>query len=192
MKRSARRYGLALGVGALAFAGCGGGERQDANEPSGSFTLSVVEAKFPREQRLADRSELVLQVRNEGEETVPNVAVTVDSFTRRSEQRGLADPERPVFIVDSGPRGGTTAYVSTWALGQLSPGELKTFRWRVTAVRPGTHTVNYTVAAGLDGKAKAQGAAGEAVQGAFVVDVAGEPAQARVDPETGKVIRDSE
>lgn len=174
---------------ALAVAGCGGGdERQDADEPEGDYAMEIVSAEFPREQRLAERAEMVITVRNSGKEAVPNVAVTVDSFTRRSEQERLADPERPVWILDSGPKGGVTAYVNTWSLGRLSAGELKTFRWRVTAVKAGTHTLNYRVGAGLDGKAKAVAEEGENIEGAFVVDVADAPAQSRVDPETGNVV----
>ena len=38
---------------AAAFAaGCGGGERQDANEPSGTFKVDVVKASFTKKQRL--------------------------------------------------------------------------------------------------------------------------------------------
>ena len=53
---------------------------------------------------------------------MPNVAVTVNSFAARSEQAGLADPERAVWIVDASPRGGDTAYTNTWALGPLAAG----------------------------------------------------------------------
>jgi len=55
------------------------------------------------------------------------------------------------------PAIGETAYVGTWALGPLKPGEQKTFRWDVTAVRAGPYEITYEVAAGLDGKAKAGG-----------------------------------
>lgn len=179
-----------VAVSVLAIAGCGGGERQDADEPAGTFTVEVVDADFPLKQSLAKQAEMVIKVRNAGQEAVPNVAVTVDSFTRRSEQAGLADPNRPLWIVDSAPRGGVTAYVNTWALGRLAPGETKKFRWRVTPVKPGTHTIEYRVAAGLDGKAKAASAGGAEPAGKFVVDVSDEPAQSRVDPETGRVVRE--
>ena len=59
------------------------------------------------------------------------------AFSRRSEQAGLADPNRPVWIVDDGPRGGETAYTNTWALGRVAPGQTKTFEWRVTPVEAG-------------------------------------------------------
>ena len=40
---------------------------------------------------------------------------------------------------EAAPKGGETAYVDTWALGPLSPGQERTFRWGVTAVRPGKY-----------------------------------------------------
>jgi len=179
----------ALAATTIAFAGCGGGERQDENEPSGTFALEVVDATFPKAQSLAARSEMKITVRNgEAEKRVPVVAVTVDSFSKDSTQSGLADPSRPVWVIDQGPVGGDTAYTNTWALGSLDPGETKTFSWKVTPVQSGTHTVKYKVAAGLDGKAKTA----SELAGDFTVAISGEPAQARVDPETGEVERDAE
>ena len=56
---------------------CGGGARQDANEPSGIFPVAVPIASFPAFQRLAQRTHLVIAVRNAGSKTIPNVAVTI-------------------------------------------------------------------------------------------------------------------
>jgi hypothetical protein len=176
---------LALGV-----AGCGGGQRQDAHEPSGTFPVAIVRASFPAKQHLAKSERFVIAVRNTGSQAVPNLAVTVDSFASRSEQAGLADPSRAVWIIDDGPRGGDTAYTNTWALGRLEPGQTRRFVWRVTAVQPGTHTVKWQVAAGLNGKAKATLAGNRAPAGSFTVDVSDKPAQAKVDPDTGKVVRE--
>ena len=179
-----------LAAAALALPGCGGGERQDANEKAATFTVEVVRASFPREQRLAKQSEMQIAVKNAGSETLPNVAVTVDSFSRRSQQPGLADPERPVWIVDEAPPGGTTASTNTWALDGLAPGQTKRFRWKLTAVEPGSYKVKYTVAAGLDGKAKARTARGDSpVTGTFAVRIQSKPSRARVNPETGEVER---
>src|SRR3712207_6765830 len=116
MRRTGRWIAL---VGCLAVAaGCGGGDaRQDADEPSGTWTVEVVEAEFPRSQRLAEPATLRIQVRNTEDRALPNVAVTVEEFSQRSDQAGLADASRPVWIVDDAPRGGTTAYTNTWALG---------------------------------------------------------------------------
>ena len=179
-----RRLHLACtGLCAIALASCGGGERQDANEPEGKFKVEVVSATFPDEQKLAKRSELEIVVRNaEEKRTVPNIAVTVKGFDEQRDNAELADPSRPVFVIngipkeigtfpeakEAAPEGGETAYVGTWALGPLKPGEKKTFRWNVTAVRAGPYKITYEVAAGLDGKAKAVGVAGDdAPEGRF-------------------------
>jgi hypothetical protein len=185
--------GLRLGtVGtllALAIAGCGGGARQDANEPSGTFDVAVVKDSFPTSQHVARQSRLRIAVRNAGSTTIPNVAVTVKGFTRRDTQQGLADPTRPVWIVDRGPKGGDTAYVGTWALGALGPGRTRTFEWRVTPIQAGHYAVKYEIVAGLDGKAKARTKNGGRPAGSFSVVVSGKPADARVDPATGQVVR---
>jgi hypothetical protein len=158
----------------LAIAGCGGGERQDENEPKGNFPVEVVDATFPEKQKLAKNSELVVTVRNAGNDTIPNIAMTVNGFDRREKNPDLADPNRPVFAIngvqveiagfpeakDAGPRGCDTAYVNTWACGPLKPNAQKTFRWSVTAVKAGDFTINWKVAAGLNGKAKAVAAGG--------------------------------
>jgi hypothetical protein len=182
----------AASVAAVAVAGCGGGERQDAAEPSGTFQVDVVSASFPTKQHLAKSERFVIAVRNSGAKAVPNVAVTVSSFASRSEQAGLADPSRVVWVIDAAPRGGNTAYTNTWALGRVAPGQTRRFEWRVTAVQTGTHTVKWQVAAGLNGKAKATLSGNRAPAGSFMVDVSAKPAQARVDPATGKVVREGD
>jgi hypothetical protein len=185
--------GAAL-LGAIAVSSCGGAERQDANEPEGRFPVEVVSAEFDTAQKLAKRSELEIVVRNSGRKVVPNVAVTVNGFDVRLEGRGLADPERPVFVIngepkeiggfpeskEAAPEGGETAYVDTWALGRLRPGERKAFRWSVTAVRPGPYRLRYEVAAGLDGKAKAVTAAGGTPRGQFRGSVSDAAPETRV------------
>jgi hypothetical protein len=183
---------IAASVAAVAVAGCGGGERQDAAEPSGTFQVDVVSASFPTKQHLAKSERFVIAVRNSGAKAVPNVAVTVSSFASRSEQAGLADPSRAVWVIDAAPRGGNTAYTNTWALGRVAPGQTRRFEWRVTAVQAGTHTVKWQVAAGLNGKAKATLSGNRAPAGSFTVDVSAKPAQARVDPATGKVVREGD
>ena len=186
----------------LAIAGCGGGERQDENEPEGNFPVEVVEAKFPEDQKLAKSSDLVVTVRNAGDETIPNIAMTVNGLDRREKNPDLADPNRPVFALngvqveiagfpeakDAAPRGCDTAYVNTWACGPLTPGQEKTFRWSVTAVKAGDFRVSWRVAAGLDGKAKAvQTGGGPAPRGSFSGNVSDEAPDVRV-ADDGKTI----
>jgi hypothetical protein len=192
-----------VGVGVL-LTGCGGGASQNAHEPSGSFQLQVLHASFPAQQAVARPSVFELQVRNSGAHTVPNVAVTVDSFNYASTYTGLSADKRPIWAIEQGPGtvakapvnsqevstpgGGQTAYVNTWALGALAPGQTQTFTWHVVPVKAGTHTVSYSVAAGLAGKSKAVLASGGPVQGHFTVDIASAPPTTHVDPDTGRIV----
>jgi hypothetical protein len=179
----------------LVVAGCGSGERQDENEPEGNFPVEVVAAKFPEDQKLAKRSDLVVTVRNAGQETIPNIAVTVDGFDEDANNPDLADQSRPIFALngvqveiagfpeakEAAPRGCDTAYVNTWACGPLKPNRQKTFRWSVTAVKAGEFNVEWKVAAGLDGKAKAVApGGGPAPRGAFSGTISDEAPDVRV------------
>ena len=185
-------------IGAVAaivvLSSCGAGARQDAYEPSGNFTVAVPVATFPSFQRLAQQTHLVISVRNSGSQTIPNVAVTITNpvygtaaqafgYLLSDTTQGLASRSRPVWIIDrppgpcnfackvGGPGGAVTAYANTWALGPLRPGVTATFDWAVTAIKPGTHFVQYRVAAGLNGKAKAVLADGGIPTGKFKVTV---------------------
>jgi len=191
-------------LGALA-SGCGGSERS-AHEPKGVYTVEVVGAHFPLKQAIAHDLRLAMIVRNAGAKTIPNVAVTLDSFYYTSTYPKLSVRKRPVWIVNTGPGGtatdppvrseevnppggGETAYVNTWALGALGPGKSRLFLWKVTPVKAGLHIVHYTVSAGLDGKSVARLAGGGRPTGAFVAHIAPVPPPTHVNPETGEVVR---
>ncbi|MGI9019965.1 MAG: hypothetical protein ACR2G3_04565 [Solirubrobacterales bacterium] len=202
---------MALSGAVVAMSGCGGSEelRQDAEEPSGEFPVEVADAKFPTRQRLAQTSDLSLGVENIGEEQIPDLAVTIciDSceadgpFSLRSEQPGLASPNRPVWILeqdypkllepgissnelDGEPTAGAeAAQTNTFSFGAVAPGDELAAVWRVTPVRAGTYTVNYEIAAGLTGKAKAIAADGSPAEGSFVVTITDEPPNATVKPD---------
>jgi hypothetical protein len=185
-------------VAALFLTACGGGSRQDEDEPSGSYRLEITRAEFPERQQLAESSTFLVEVRNEDDKTVPNIAVTVKTdpgvqgespvaFGQREDNPDLADPSRPVWIVDEGPKGGETAYTNTWQLGALKPGATARFEWKLTAVQAGDYTVNYEVAPGLDGKAILADNSTKA-NGSFDVTITDKPAQTRVD-EDGNVVR---
>jgi hypothetical protein len=172
----------------LGVAGCGRGTRQDAAEPAQTYRVAIVRSSFPARQRLAAPARLVVEVRNTGKSTVPNVAVTVDSFSARSERSDLADAQRPVWVIDRPPEGSTTAYTNTWALGPMFAGETKQFAWRVTPVQTGTHRLRFRIAAGLAGRAKAVLSGNRAPERELTVRISSRPARARVDPETGAVV----
>jgi hypothetical protein len=201
--------GVAISVGLSA---CGGGTRQDANEPSGNFPVAVDTATFPSSQRLAQHSRMVITVKNTGSKAIPDIAVTitdpkwgtsVQAFGQHVSMAGLASHSRPVWIVDhapdpggkcgfscsqGGPGGAATAYANTWALGRLAPGHSAKFIWAVTAVAPGKYTLHYRIAAGLNGKAKATLVGGGVPQGTFEVNISRAPAQSYVTG-SGKIVQ---
>ncbi len=193
-------------TGLALLAGCGGGERQDEDEPEGDFEVEVSRASFPKKQSLAQSSNLVITVRNAGEVAIPNVAVTVNGFEFRKDDEALADNERPQFVVNGVPReiggladakdatplGCDTAYVNTWACGRLEPGDDKSFRWSVTAVKAGPYRISYLVAAGLSGNARAVGAdGGEPPRGTFAGTVSSAPPEVRIGDDGQTVVEGS-
>ena len=197
---SAPRLILPLLAALVALSGCGGGEAQDANETEGTFRLEVADATFPAKQSIAEATTMRIRVRNPEQRTVPNVAVTVETkgakagdgvtaFGQKSDDARLADSSRPIWILDEEPKGGTSAYSNTWSLGPLKAGETKTFEWKLTAVEPGSYSLAYRVAPGLDGKARL--AAGSKARGIFTVQVADDPVPARVNSK-GQVVRGEE
>jgi hypothetical protein len=123
-------------LAAIALAGCGGGDRQDADEPKGNFPLQIVDATFPTEQTLAQTSNLTIVVRNPGPKRVPVVSVTVkcpeqkggsggspsgasasSGFSYRTTYPGVADPSRPRFVVNTVP----TRTPRVYDQGRLDP-----------------------------------------------------------------------
>jgi hypothetical protein len=203
---------IAAGAAVVALSACGGGTRQDVGEPSGNFTVGLPTASFPASQRLAERTRMVISVRNAGTKTIPNIAVTItdpavgtaaQAFGELLGTSGgaqlLASRSRPVWIIDrppgrcrysclaGGPGGAVTAYSNTWALGALRPGATATFQWGVTAVKAGTHVVQYQIAAGLNGKAKAVLADGRRPVGRFRITIHSAPQQSYVNAQ-GQVV----
>jgi hypothetical protein len=206
-----RRCGIIAGVAAtLALAACGSGARQDAQEPKGRFPVAISTASFPAAQTLSQHTHLVIAVRNAGSKTIPDIAVTIcnvtcafpapkgegstaQAFGQDVEQPYLANPSRPIWVIDSAPgackyscaQGGqgsaVTSYTNTWALGPLRAGQTVRFDWALTAVSAGKHTVAWEVAAGLNGRARAIAGDGGKPQGSFAVDIGAKPPQSYVN-----------
>ena len=149
--------------------------------------MEVVASDFPKQQKLAQSSDLMITVRNSGDETVPNVAVTLKGLDYRATQPDVANAERPQFAVNGVPReiggfpeakdatplGCDSAYVNTWACGPL---------------KPGPYDISWRVAAGLNGKAKAVAAGGGAApSGSFTGTVSNKAPDVRI-AEDGKTV----
>ena len=199
-------YGRVTGFAALAasllLVACGGGEeRQDVDEVERTYPMEVVTSEFPTRQRLAERTQLRIGVRNSGNRPIPDLAVTIslaeevgrnslEPFSIRVPDPNLAVPDRPVWILESGfpqlaganeSAGATTANAKTFAFGELPPGETLEAVWEVTPVRAGDWRLTYVVDAGLYGKARAETEDGQRPIGSFAVRISDEPPQTRVD-----------
>jgi hypothetical protein len=231
--KARRRIGIGTlsALLAVSIAACGGGSPQDATEPSGDFPVAITRADFPSRQQLAQNTNLTLTVENTGDESLPDLAITIfttsnantggsgnstttttgtgtgqpesgsepqaqGSFSVRSDQPGLAIPSRPVWILEEGfPKlagqtqsaGAEAAQTDTFSFGPLAAGDSREMIWNVTPVQPGTYTVHYRVAAGLQGKAKAVTGDGSVPEGEFVVRISNTPPQTRVN-DSGQVV----
>lgn len=195
------------GVGGPAANSAGDPPAHSGGDPPGRFEVRV-RSSFPARQRLAAQTRFVVRVTNIGHATIPNVAVTVtnprygdaaQAFGLLLPQGGpgqpiLASRTRPVWIVEQapgpcayscrgrGPGAAATAYTDTWALGRLSPGALATFDWRLEAVRAGTYSIRYRVAAQLSGRAMVITAADRPAGGQHTVTISSAPQSTYVEP----------
>ena len=75
---------LLIVLSAAGISACGGGERQDADEPSGNFPVQIVSADFPSKQQLAQNTNLTLSVANTGDKTIPDLAITIFTASNAS------------------------------------------------------------------------------------------------------------
>jgi hypothetical protein len=76
--------GLLVALSAAGISACGGGERQDVDEPSGNFPVQIVSADFPSKQKLAENTNLTLSVANTGDRTIPDLAITIFTTSNAS------------------------------------------------------------------------------------------------------------
>lgn len=195
---------------AMGLPACGGGEDEPSgtSEPEGTFRAEVVTAEFPTAQRLGQTSLLRLGVRNTGERVIPALTVTISvagpqgrasrlPFGFRDPQPGLAQPDRPVWVLaegypkragDPAPGGAETSNQKTFSLGRLEPGETTEWVWKVSAVETGRHVVLYRVGVGLSGTARTETDAGVQPGGTFAVRVSSAPPNTVVTDD-GRVVQ---
>jgi len=187
----------------LLVAGCGGGAKQTVGEPEHTYKIEVPEITFKPEQAIGRPAKMRIKVRNADKKTIPNIAVTLDSFYYTEKYPELASTQRPIWVVEKGPGappqapvqsqavsppgGGQTAYDNTWALGSLAPGHTQLFEWTVIPVKSGVHHVNVEISAGLAGQAKATLPNGGVLRARFRSEIAPAPPSRHVNPSTGRV-----
>jgi hypothetical protein len=203
--RSRSRAGAAAAVLAaaattLSLAACGGESSADSNEPAGAYPVKVVGAELPARQRLGQTSLMKVGVRNTGDRTLPTLTITVSiagregqasslPFGYRDPEPGLAQPDRPVWVLASGyprvagsPARGPIepALRKTFAFGPLKPGRTTEAIWKLSAVRAGRYSVLYDVGAGFNPEAKARTAAGTEPGGSFTARIVTPPPNVEV------------
>ena len=195
--------GVALATGASACSGSGETD-QFPNDRPGEYTVEVTSATFPAVQRVARTYDMVLTVRNVGDEAVPDINVSVDlpgrdstlAFAYRTPQAGVAAPQRPVWVIEEGypklagtvGRGGAgTSSRRTFQFGTVPPGQSAKMVWRVTAVQPGPMEVSWVVDAGLAPDVQAVDRSGQVPEGLFRVRVNNQPRLTRVN-DNGEVV----
>jgi hypothetical protein len=176
-------------VAAIVLAGCGG---SSSSEPSGTREVKVTTASFPREQSLGQTSLLRIGVRNESEHPIPALTYTVSiagrqghgatiPFAIRDPQPGLAQPDRPVWVLaehypklsgSSAPGGAEGAALKTYTFGPLKPGATGQAVWKLSAVRKGRYQLRYSI--GSTGEVKLETAGGGKPRGTLAATISPE------------------
>jgi hypothetical protein len=165
---------------ALLVTACGGEESSDANEAAGKYPVKVTDVDFPARQFLGQTSLLRMGFRNTGRKTIPALTVTISVAGREGEasnlpfgirdpQPGLAQPDRPVWVLAARypkfagspePGGAESSNPKTYVFGELKPGATANAVWKLSAVKTGSWTLRLAVDAGLGGQAQAVTAGG--------------------------------
>lgn len=192
---------------AMSIAACGGDSSSDANEAAGRYPVKVTSAEFPTSQNLGQTSLMRLGIRNVGSKTIPTLIVNISiagkegqtstlPFTIHDPQPGLAQPDRPVWVLSaryprfagsSEPAGAEASNQKTYDFGPLKPGATANLVWKLSAVKSGRHTLLYSIDAGLSGTAKAETAGGVKPGGSFTVRISTTPYGTEVT-DSGEVV----
>jgi len=193
---------------ALLLSACGGdSEEPNGSEASASYPV-VYTAGFPARQRLGETSLLTIGVRNAGERRMPALTVSVSiagedgqgsslPFGIRDPQPGLAQPDRPVWVLSehypklagsAKSAGAETTNEKTFEFGPLATGEKTEAVWKLSAVRTGNYRLLYEIGAGLGGKAKAETEGGDPADGSLAVRITEVPPNTVVT-DSGNVVQ---
>jgi hypothetical protein len=176
-------------IGALLLAGCGS---SSSSEPSGKREVKVVTASFPSEQSLGQTSLLKLGVRNESDKAIPGLTFTVSiagkegegatlPFAVRDLQPGLAQPDRPVWVLarhypklagSNEPGGAEGAALKTFTFGPVKPGDTTEAVWKLSASRKGSYRIDYSI--GSTGEVTLETADGVKPGGSFAATISPE------------------
>lgn len=157
--RAGRAVLLAFAItAALILSGCGGGETQDEDAVEGTWTVKVVNWKFPERQPLGRPVDFVLTVRNDDKKDIPQLILTIAGMKQFVEQKNAASATRPIWIPVDVSYSDVTPYNSALAqsynLGPLASGDFKRYKLTLTPLRRGEHRIGYSLAGNLYGNAR--------------------------------------
>jgi hypothetical protein len=193
---------------ALAVAACGGESSSDANEAAGRYPVRVTNVEFPARQFLGQTSLLRMGFRNAGRRTIPALTATISiagregqastlPFAIRDPQPGLAQPDRPVWVLaaryprfagSTEPGGAGTSNPKTFDFGALKPGATANVVWKLSAVKTGEWVLRFVVDAGLGGQAQAVTAGGGQPGGSIAARIVSRTPEKEVNG-AGEVVR---
>jgi hypothetical protein len=160
---------------AIPLAGCGSGERQDADTQGGTWSVLVEDWKFPKRQYLGTPTDFTLKVRNTDTRDIPELIVTIDGLRTEVKQVGAASETRPIWLTRDVNYANVTPYnsqlASSYNLGPLPAGEVKSYTVNLPPLRRGNHEVSYTLAGDLFGKAKIEDDDGNAATASRTVAI---------------------
>jgi hypothetical protein len=146
-----------------------------------------------------------LGVRNESEDSIPALTYTISiagkegegatlPFAIRDPQPGLAQPDRPVWVLayhypklagSSEPGGAEGAALKTFTFGPLKPGATNEAVWKLSATRKGSYRVDYSV--GSTGEVKLETADGAKPGGSFGATISPEVQNVTVN-DAGEIV----
>jgi hypothetical protein len=169
-----------MAAAALAVTGCGAGARSESAD--GVHTVRIVRVAFPERQHLAQRSTFAITVRNAGDRTIASVVGTLRGLSTRAPDGS----DQRLWIADEPQDGSIAAIDDARSTGPLKAGGEVTLRWSLTAVAAGTHALDWEISGGT----RTQLPGGAAPRGRLSVRIAAKPPFARVDPRTGRVVRE--
>lgn len=197
---------LAVALGCLTLSGCLGSEdrTQFPDAKPGEYEVDVTEVDFEARQRVGRTYDFTIEARNTGEESIPGMTVSIDlpgrdstlAFAYRNRQPGIAQGQRPVWVVEEGypklagtvGRGGAnTSNRRTFNFGEVEPGETAEMVWRLVAVKPGSYRLQWKMAAGVAPGETAVDRNGETPEGLVGVEINNRPRLTRIDA-SGRVV----
>jgi len=161
----------------VGLAACGDDQQAKKTE---TVKLELVGASFAPLQKLAKEETMRITVRNPTSKTIEQVTATVSpgdtagtgsGFDTRSADPGVADPSRPIWVVDEAPKNGVTADPAVTRLGPIAAGKSASFTWKLMPVRPGTYKLRWTVGGNLTNQVRVTDQQGDPISGTFPVRI---------------------